>query len=241
MKTWILRMLMALATIEVAQDAMPQSYKDCELFKSFLQSYQNAPLQDNIDFYPEYFNPDGSHRFYVVDTLSADRVEAILMDPGPNCYAVVDTTSLLSSKCGNILDSNSVYLFIRSEYVFVHIPYVGKFNAFCDHYIWEFLYYFDYPEGGYTQLWFEKPDHVKGENYDDYFKKHARKFGKKRYLEVPIINKPLYYMVLLMEGKVYDELMSTLYSTTDILYNPIEFRDTSAYYRVLIPVFRECE
>ncbi|MDE7375797.1 MAG: hypothetical protein K2N16_03000 [Muribaculaceae bacterium] len=207
-----------------------------------MKKYNKLTIEDKVKFNPRYFNTDGTHRFYVVDTLSSDQVEMIIEDRGLNQYAIVDTTIFFSLECDDIVDSKSVYIFVNDNYLFLSIPYVERFNAFSNHRFWE-SGNFEVSTSPLFPWFFRKMPDYDGETYYEYFDKHAQKYGTKYYLQFPIISKPLYYVVLLMEGSVYNSLAKDILDNygDEPYFVPIDFRDPSAYYRVLVPVSKECE
>lgn len=239
MKTLILRTFLVFVAVIPIQEAMSQSYKESELFINALSNFNRHSIEDHYKTFPQFFNPDGTHKVYGADSINADFVELILEDRGGNMFAIVDTTILKSSKCSNIISTESTYLLIFNSYPFHLVPFVEKINAFCDRYFWEVVDFNSSEEPLFTSI-FDRPDYH-GEQYYEYFDKHARTFCNKPYLEYPINSQPSYYMLFLMTGKTYNALMSNYYSSFFSDYIPIEFPDPSAYYKVLVPVFQEMD
>lgn len=249
MKTWILKALIVLITAACGQIAVSQNYKDSEVFKRFREISQK--YHEEKDFghlrmleLRRFYNIDGTLKIYAVDTINADEVELVLEDRGRNMYAVLDTTALFSSERDGILFHKSVYLLIpEPSGTFNFIPYGEKINAFCDRYFWELLCYDDTD----TTFFHSFPERLELENkewmpYNEYFDDNARIYCNQSYLEHPIVSKPLYYMVFLIVGDSYNKYQEIKFSCIYKLpFVPVPFPDASAYYRILVPVFNECE
>ncbi len=241
MKTWKLKIVVIVLFSVVGLTIKAQSYKDTEYFKDYLNSYQRWSIEDNVHACPEYYNIDGSHKVYAVDTISADRVKIVLQDRGLNLYAIIDTVGLIESKCDDILCSNLAYLLATSSFTFVNIPYAEKFNAFCDRYFYETAHFGD-EDVVYIELLYKRQDYKGRECFYEYFDQHARIYCNHPYLEFPIETKPLYYMVFLMVGDTYNTYMKlAVEDFSEPHYAPVAFIDPLAYYRVLVPIFKEYE
>lgn len=235
-----LKILIVFITTVSMLTCSAQGYKDTEMFKNRLQRFQTLSIQDKAFRIPLFFNTDGSHRFYVVDTINADCVDLILEDRNGNMYAVTDNSALLSLKNEDILSSKSIYLFLCSNSMFKYIPKAAKFNAFSDHYYQEADNFGVSTD--YITTFYNRPDFDE-KSYINYFDKHSHKYGTKHYLEYQIISKPLYYVLLLIEGDVYSSYSKICrnHFDTDSDFALIKFPDPTAYYRVIIPVFQEYE
>lgn len=175
----------------------------------------------DIRYYDSFYNSDGTQKLYLVDTLQTSEIKLILKDEYQNSFAITDTTGFNGKT--NLLEYDKAFVLL-----------VGKFKSgLCN---FEMLIPLKYA----PEIW----DLSTESEYDIIKENKSVKVKGNKYYRAYFENPPSFYIMALIKGSMYN--YATCYSIMDeyvgkprkLLRKPLNFCNENAYYRMLIPVWK---